>query len=221
MFDYLRALTKRAEAQHEYNRLMSREQLLRAQQQTFGGNLRDHTAQSTAAIDLAERDELNQLRAEKKAMLEHKAKVFDQHGGLRGIPRRDRTDLPTLRVNDLAGYLGRVNELLTLAGYATMPYEEDPEKTKKTAMAQHFLRAATQAAAVQSDLLALIADSEPEDTKWPADVMTAAMAAGKPPEAVNRIKPQCPICCDSVLLGGACPECGRSDVSDPFVNQRS
>lgn len=204
MFDYIRQLVERRYAERAHAEATARLQQHRA--------FIEH-----GELNSRERDELNHLRKEKNDMLARKALEFDRRGGV----KRDRTDLPTLRVNDLAGYLGRVNELLTLAGYATMPYEEDPEKTKKTAMSQHFLRAATQAASVQSDLLALIADREPEDTKWPADVMTAAMAVGKPPEAVNRIKPQCPICCDSVLLGGACPECGRSDVSDPFVNQRS
>jgi hypothetical protein len=188
MFDYFRALTKRAEAQHEYNRLMSREQ------QAFIDG-------PAAIVDRAERDELNQLRAEKKAMLEHKAEVFDRQGGLRGIPRRDRTDLPTLRAYDLAGYLGRVNELLLSAAYATMPFETDPEQTKKAALSQHFLRAASVAASIQGDLIALHAELESAafiDTaleaamtgrpKWTDDELKRAAAEKQPEATINHIK---------------------------------
>ena len=72
------------------------------------------------------------------------------------------TDLPMTRVADLAGYLGRVNEQLSFAAIAVAPYEEDPEKTKKTELVLRLRDAAAKAGQVQLDLLRII-QQERED----------------------------------------------------------
>ena len=73
------------------------------------------------------------------------------------------TDLPLTRVADLAGYLGRVHEQLSMAAIAVAPYEEDPEKTKKIELAQHFKAAAAKAAQVQLDLLKIIQEAREDE----------------------------------------------------------
>lgn len=73
------------------------------------------------------------------------------------------TDLPMTRVADLAGYLGRVHEQLSMAAIAVAPYEEDPEKTKKIELAQHFKAAAAKAAQVQLDLLKIIQEAREDE----------------------------------------------------------
>ena len=72
------------------------------------------------------------------------------------------TDLPLTRVADLAGYLGRVHEQLSFAAIAVAPYEEDPEKTKKTELVLRLRDAAAKAGQVQLDLLRII-QQERED----------------------------------------------------------
>ena len=85
-------------------------------------------------------------------------------GGFIGATPKPRlaTDLPMTRVADLAGYLGRVHEQLSMAAIAVAPYEEDPEKTKKSELVRHFTAAAAKAAQVQLDLLQII-QQERED----------------------------------------------------------
>lgn len=73
------------------------------------------------------------------------------------------TDLPMTRVADLAGYLGRVHEQLSMAAIAVAPYEEDPEKTKKSELVRHFTAAAAKAAQVQLDLLKIIQEAREDE----------------------------------------------------------
>lgn len=83
-------------------------------------------------------------------------------GGITAPAPKLATDLPMTSVADLAGYLGRVNEQLSFAAIAVAPYEEDPEKTKKTELVLRLRDAAAKAGQVQLDLLRII-QQERED----------------------------------------------------------
>lgn len=66
------------------------------------------------------------------------------------------TDLPLTRVSDLAGYLGRVHELLA---FAAILFMNEKETARSNAIAQKFQDAADKAGSVQMDLLTIIAEA--------------------------------------------------------------
>lgn len=126
---------------------------------------------------------------------------FGLVGGV--VPARPKlaTDLPITRVADLAGYLGRVHEQLSFAAIAVAPYEDDPEKTKKTELTLRLRDAAEKAAKVQLDLLEIIQQEREEEaaraieaqervsSQWTTDELDRMMREGAPPIVPNRIKP--------------------------------
>ena len=86
---------RRRAKQHEDNERMA------ARQYNLSIAQHELNLQRTQQLNQFEREELERLRAKNKSLLD----------------ARKRTDLPRLRCYDLAGYLGRVQELLSFASF--------------------------------------------------------------------------------------------------------
>ena len=97
--------------------------------------------------------ELRFMQMELRAEQNMTAKLLaDRRAATRAKHRT--TDLPDYRAADLAGYLGRVNELLSFAAMLIpAPLEAGPHAD---AIAARFRDAAAKAQMVQSDLLAIV-----------------------------------------------------------------
>lgn len=177
---------------------------------------------------------------------------YDMHMSLQAKQARRASrpeGLDHYRLSDLAGFLGRVEELLTFAAAVAAPYEEDPEKTRKHAMAARFSAGAAKARAVQMDLIQMAdeirvnaeasevdralhenARAVQNDMERRAfnEFMAAPQWSADEIERYRKDKASpivvnriCPICDDKGGLDAPCPECGRAPLSDPFQDQKS
>lgn len=121
------------------------------------------------------------------------------------------TDLPMTRAADLAGYLGRVQELLTFAALLT-------DKVASPDAHAHFERAAAKAGQVQLDLLTIVQEQRDADAdavehddersdltdlrrafagaQWSPEELERYRRANTAAEPINRIKPmpECEAC---------------------------
>lgn len=101
--------------------------------------------------------------------------------------RRRVTDLPTYRAADLAGYIGRVNELLNFAALIIpSPLESGAHCD---AIAERFKDAAAKAQAIQLDLLEIVqAERDKEEARKTADAMDAMLMQKADMEAMERAR---------------------------------
>lgn len=104
-----------------------------------------------------------------------------------GVRRRRVTDLPSYRAADLAGYMGRINELLNFAALIIpSPLESGAHCD---AIAARFKDAAEKAQAIQLDLLEIVqAERDKEEARKAADAMDAMLMQKADMETMERAR---------------------------------
>ena len=204
---YWTEMFRRRAKQHEDNERMA------ARQYNLSVAQHELNMQRTQMLNRAERDELEMLRAKNKSLLDV----------------RKRTDLPRLRCYDLAGYLGRVQELLSFASFL-IAREHSEASTR-------LRNACSVAYSIQHELLELAEVAETDaawqatareemtgwgvtegpakwsGSQWSADELAKMQEhlgeAFKP----NKIKTPgpgiCAVCDNEGLSHDNCPNCGR------------
>lgn len=104
-----------------------------------------------------------------------------------GVRRRRVTDLPSYRAADLAGYMGRINELLNFAALIIpSPLESGAHCD---AIAARFKDAAEKAQAIQLDLLEIVqAERDKEEARKAADGIDAVLMQTAQRDAMERAR---------------------------------
>lgn len=160
-------LRRRAEEQ-KYNEALAKKQLDRARADAGWPQ-----ASNTAGLNERERAELEELRRWRAEQMQ--AKLSHMGAGVAFAAPHPPRGLSSYRISDLAGYVGRVHELLTFAGLLIdAPIEAGPHAA---AMAEHFKASAAKAHSIQMDLVNMgneLAEREQRDAD--SDAIRAAMA---------------------------------------------
>lgn len=171
-------LRRRAE-EHKYNEALAKKQFARACADAGWPQ-----ASNTAGLNERERAELDGLRRWRAEQMQ--AKLSHMGVGDALVTPRPPRGLSSYRISDLAGYVGRVHELLTFAGLLIdAPIEAGPHAA---AMAAHFKASAAKAHSIQMDLVNMgneLAEREQRDAD--SDAIRAAMA-GPPQWATEEIE---------------------------------
>jgi hypothetical protein len=140
--------------QHEDNERMA------ARQYNLSIAQHELNLQRTQQLNQFEREELERLRAKNKSLLD----------------ARKRTDLPRLRCYDLAGYLGRVQELLSFASFLIAKEHSEASTRLRNACSMAYT--------IQNELL-VIANELTELEERETEARQVAELEGEPPAKLD------------------------------------